>query len=180
MPKKLEEYLREQEEDATVPVYEPPLDTPIEPSVAPKAHTGRIYGATVMPGEIIGSVEPSVAPSRRGSSWDAPYEFGVIPATDHDALEAQLTSEPADGVEKVISTREATHGSYADTARVAQTLKRVLRNETAHYETLNSRQRESLDLICTKLARIVSGNANEPDHWLDIQGYAKIAIDEVE
>lgn len=129
-------------------------DVPIEPSVAPKVHDG--WNRTV---------------------FQAPQSFGAIPATDHDALEAQLTSELADGVEKLLSTREATHGDYANTARVAQILKRILTGEMGD-EKYTDRQRESLDLICTKLARIVSGNANEPDHWLDIAGYAKIAIDE--
>lgn len=139
------------------PFNEPPLDTPLEPSVAPKAHDA--WNRTV---------------------FQDPQPFGAIPATDHDALEAEL----ADGVEKMISTREATHGDYANTARVAQLLKKVIALELNDREyrgqpPLTDRQHESIDLICTKLARIVSGDSGFGDHWRDVSGYAKIAIDEV-
>ncbi len=40
---------------------------------------------------------------------------------------------------------------------------------------LSATQRESLDLIATKIARILSGDPNHEDHWLDIEGYARIA-----
>lgn len=40
---------------------------------------------------------------------------------------------------------------------------------------LTGTQLESLDLILTKIARILSGDPNEPDHWRDIEGYARIA-----
>jgi len=36
---------------------------------------------------------------------------------------------------------------------------------------------ESLDLICTKLSRIVTGDCNHQDHWLDIAGYATLISD---
>ncbi len=136
-------------------------DVPIEPSVAPRDRfkRGDFVKATIG----LASEDGSAAKAK-------PVLLGVEKV---DALEAELAA----GVDQVIASREKTHGSYANTARVAQTLKRILRAETANYETLTFRQRESLDHICTKLARIVSGDASEPDHWLDIQGYAKIAID---
>jgi hypothetical protein len=33
---------------------------------------------------------------------------------------------------------------------------------------------EALEMICTKIARILSGNPNDPDHWKDIAGYAEL------
>jgi hypothetical protein len=36
-------------------------------------------------------------------------------------------------------------------------------------------QREAIDMICHKLGRILSGDPSHPDHWLDIQGYARCA-----
>jgi hypothetical protein len=35
-------------------------------------------------------------------------------------------------------------------------------------------QREALDMILHKIARIVNGNPNETDHWHDIAGYATL------
>ena len=40
--------------------------------------------------------------------------------------------------------------------------------------------RESLEMIEHKIARIISGNAYEPDHWLDIMGYAALVLRELE
>jgi len=39
---------------------------------------------------------------------------------------------------------------------------------------------QSLDLQCDKMARIVAGLATEKDHWIDIQGYAQLALREIE
>lgn len=33
---------------------------------------------------------------------------------------------------------------------------------------------EALEMICTKIARILAGNARESDHWSDIAGYAEL------
>lgn len=40
---------------------------------------------------------------------------------------------------------------------------------------LTATQLESLDMILHKCGRILSGDPNEPDHWRDIEGYARIA-----
>lgn len=73
----------------------------------------------------------------------------------------------------LIAARQKTHGEFADTARVAQRLKEVLRDEAAD---LTDEQREAIDGIFVKLARIVAGDADHADHWRDIAGYALLAI----
>ncbi len=75
--------------------------------------------------------------------------------------------------EPLLTTRETTHGDYADTARIAQTLKEALRSQHG-WGNLDDAQRESLEMMATKQARILSGNPNEKDHWDDIAGYAKL------
>lgn len=71
---------------------------------------------------------------------------------------------------KVLEEREQTHGDYSETARMAQALKKVMR----HNPRLSDVQKESLDMICVKLARIVCGNPDDHDHWLDLAGYAML------
>lgn len=73
----------------------------------------------------------------------------------------------------LLSTREASHGSYTETAHVAQELKGLVVSRP-NYTKLNHRQRESLDLIATKIGRILAGDPNFKDHWDDIAGYAKL------
>lgn len=79
---------------------------------------------------------------------------------------------------EVLNEREATHGDFAVTAKVAQRLKGVICcQDRSMGNKLSPIQAEALDQICTKIARILSGDPNEPDHWRDIQGYAGLALE---
>lgn len=69
----------------------------------------------------------------------------------------------------VLVEREKTHGDFRHVANIAQELKRCL-----DFDGLDNRQREALDMICTKIARICSGNPKEKEHWKDIAGYANL------
>ena len=72
----------------------------------------------------------------------------------------------------ILADRAETHGDFERVARLAQNLKTLIRSEP---HCLSYRQMESLEMICAKMARIVCGNPDEPDHWIDIQGYAALA-----
>jgi hypothetical protein len=80
----------------------------------------------------------------------------------------------------VLEARQKTHGDFSDHARITQGLKdvaaielykRAERNQPA----LTAEQREAIDMILHKIGRIIAGDPNEPDHWVDIAGYAQIA-----
>ena len=79
----------------------------------------------------------------------------------------------------ILVEREKTHGSFEHTARLAQGLKEEIRDEPG-FEKLNDRHKEVIDMIFTKIARIVSGNSNEKDHFADIAGYAKLGAEACE
>ena len=75
----------------------------------------------------------------------------------------------------ILNEREKTHGSYASTAAMAQMLKDCMKN-SQNWLTMDDTQREALDLIATKIARILSGNPREKDHWVDVAGYANLIV----
>jgi hypothetical protein len=77
--------------------------------------------------------------------------------------------QPADPT----SERETTHGNYAKTAELAQTLKIAFKS-CEGYGNLTLVQRESVEMICTKFARIFCGHPDHREHWLDIAGYAML------
>ena len=79
-------------------------------------------------------------------------------------------------VQQTLEDRNATHGDFADHARATQMLKTVIQNQPG-WKNLNAMQRESLDMIACKMARILAGNPNFKDHYVDIQGYAKLIED---
>lgn len=76
----------------------------------------------------------------------------------------------------ILNERQSSHGDFSNTADAAQKIKGVLRH-TAQTSgvRLTPVQWEAVDLIATKLARVVSGNPNELEHWKDIAGYADLS-----
>ena len=71
----------------------------------------------------------------------------------------------------ILVEREKTHGDFRMVAKVAQEIK-----DAFHWgpSDLDVRQREALDMIASKIARISCGNNMTLDHWDDIAGYAKL------
>lgn len=73
----------------------------------------------------------------------------------------------------IIDERQKTHGDFYRVAGTAQELKDVLRRGK-NWKTLDDTQRETLEMIASKIGRILSGNPHEVDHWRDIVGYATL------
>jgi Holliday junction resolvase len=76
-------------------------------------------------------------------------------------------------LDELIAAPQATHGDFADTASIAQALKAVF--ATAGADRFGPAQRESLDQIAVKLARICAGAPASAEHWRDLAGYAWLA-----
>lgn len=75
--------------------------------------------------------------------------------------------------QELIEERQKTHGDYKKTAAIAQDIKAML----SAGSRMQADQKESLDNIATKLARIVSGSPHVLEHWEDIAGYATLVAD---
>lgn len=78
----------------------------------------------------------------------------------------------------ILEERQGTHGEFAEVAEISQDLKEYFRQKAGWYD-LTYVQREALDNIAQKAARIFVGDPNFADHWVDIQGYAKLAEKEI-
>jgi hypothetical protein len=77
----------------------------------------------------------------------------------------------------IIDQRQKTHGNYTRQAKLSQDLKTRIRQED---HRLTHQQAESIEMICVKMARIVCGDPNAPDHWRDIIGYSDLILRELE
>ena len=86
--------------------------------------------------------------------------FGIKPSSDPWSL---------------IAARQETHGDFRSTAWVIQALRDLYRHELG-WKDKTTVQREVLDAIAVKIARILCGDADCEDHWIDIQGYAELAL----
>tara|TARA_S200002703_G_scaffold119998_1_gene105769 strand:- start:80 stop:343 length:264 start_codon:yes stop_codon:yes gene_type:complete len=76
-------------------------------------------------------------------------------------------------IDELLDEREKTHGDFTLNAHVGQELRTVFRRHSGNHSEV---VRECLEHIATKLARICTGDALEPDHWRDLQGYAGLAL----
>jgi hypothetical protein len=84
-------------------------------------------------------------------------------------------------VDAILNERAATYGSFMDVAKVAQQLKHVAASHTiAVGVELSHDKIEALEMIFSKIARIVNGNSDHIDSWIDIAGYAKLVADRLE
>lgn len=85
-------------------------------------------------------------------------------------------------VQQTLAAREKTYGSFMDVANLSQRLQAVMDDGPAE---LRNDQREALQMICSKIARILCGNPDYIDNWHDIAGYAalverRLAADDVQ
>ena len=84
-------------------------------------------------------------------------------------------------VDKVLDERGSRYGSFAGHADVSQSLKASINYALAQRsKVLDADQAEALDMICHKIARIVNGDPDYVDSWVDIAGYAKLVADRLE
>lgn len=79
---------------------------------------------------------------------------------------------------KLLEQRGQNYGDFSGQASISQGLKDVARNGV-QYDSLKPFQKESVEMILHKIARIVNGNPNYIDSWRDIIGYSQLVIDEL-
>lgn len=81
-------------------------------------------------------------------------------------------------VDNVLHQRNETHGRFYNNARISQQLKAVIHSQDTWLHQ-DFEVREALDMICSKVSRILSGKHNELDNWTDIVGYATLAREHI-
>ena len=71
--------------------------------------------------------------------------------------------------------RTNTHGNYSASSYLWNDLISIL-SASPNYSKLTPMERRSLEAIVEKITRICCGDHSFKDHWLDIAGYAQLAI----
>jgi len=85
------------------------------------------------------------------------------------------------GVGKVLDARAEQYGSFMQSSDTAIRIKGIMHNAVARNEVhLYPDQLQALDMIATKISRIVNGNPNHTDSWTDIAGYATLVADRLQ
>lgn len=79
-------------------------------------------------------------------------------------------------VEAMLAQRGERYGEFAGHAAIAQDLKARM-HAAEGWERLAPDQREALEMVQHKIARILNGDPSYDDNWVDIAGYAKLVAD---
>lgn len=81
-------------------------------------------------------------------------------------------------IEAIVDERGAQYGDFTHQGVIAQDLKEYMREQDG-WRRLRSHQKESLDMIMHKISRILNGNPEHRDSWVDIAGYAQISAERI-
>lgn len=80
-------------------------------------------------------------------------------------------------INDVLNQRGTRYGNFETQALITQDLKRMIRRYALQQDTaMSPDQWEALDMICSKIARIINGDPDYDDSWVDIAGYAQLIV----
>lgn len=68
---------------------------------------------------------------------------------------------------------------YSEVALTAQNIKAAMRH-SPNWAKLPADMRESLEMVASKIARILNGDPTYLDSWADCVGYVQLVIDRLE
>jgi hypothetical protein len=82
-------------------------------------------------------------------------------------------------VNEILDERGSRYGAFVTHAAITCALKTVMYH-SGGYSKMAPDQREALDMIFHKIGRIINGDPDYADSWVDIAGYAKLVADRLE
>jgi hypothetical protein len=82
-------------------------------------------------------------------------------------------------IDNTLAERGKRYGKFIGHANITQYLKDAMRR-LDKWDSLADDQKESLEMIAHKIGRILNGDPNYADSWVDIAGYAKLVADRLE
>lgn len=98
------------------------------------------------------------------------YDDERVPVSDEVQTEAE--------VDEILNARAKNYGKFIEGAEIMQMTKRLVHNYIEQRGTAMAfDQLEAIDMIIHKLGRIINGNPDHLDNWVDIAGYATLVVD---
>ena len=77
------------------------------------------------------------------------------------------------GVDATLAERGTRYGTFTGHAKITQNIKRAMQ-DSPNWEKLDDDQREALEMTAHKIGRILNGDPNYADSWVDIAGYSQL------
>lgn len=79
-------------------------------------------------------------------------------------------------ITSTLAERGDRYGLFSEHARITQNLKNAM-TDSPNWFRLAADQKEALEMIVHKVGRILNGDPDYDDSWIDIAGYAKLVAD---
>ena len=76
----------------------------------------------------------------------------------------------------VLSERGSRYGTLMSNATISQGLKEIL-HRSSNWEAMPPDMKEALHMIVHKISRIVEGDFEYDDSWIDISGYSTLIVE---
>ena len=115
-----------------------------------------------------------------GHAWNIRKEMLAKTKPEPTPEPAPVVDKP-EQLEKILDKRAEQYGTFIRNADIAIKLKQVIHNAMVREDTqLYPDQLQALDMIVTKIGRILTGNPSHLDSWIDIAGYAKLVSDRLQ
>lgn len=100
------------------------------------------------------------------------YDDEKLPLLGDEGVETEAE------VDEILNARAKNYGKFIEGAEIMQMTKRLVHNYIEQRGTAMAfDQLEAIDMIIHKLGRIINGNPDHLDNWVDIAGYATLVVD---
>ena len=81
-------------------------------------------------------------------------------------------------IRDILKERGARYGEFKDHSDLCQGIKTIMHSAPSWDKCTNS-QKQSLEVIADKIARMLNGDPSYDDNWVDIIGYSQLVLDEI-
>lgn len=82
-------------------------------------------------------------------------------------------------IQTVLAERGSRYGAFSGHAQITQDLKSIMR-EAPKWDYLTDSQKEALEMVAHKIGRVLNGDPNYADSWVDIEGYVHLVVNQLE
>ena len=82
-------------------------------------------------------------------------------------------------INEILKERGERYGRFSGHADITQRLKRIM-VASPSWQHMSDSQREAMEMIGHKMARILNGDPNWVDSWADISGFSTLVVNELE
>ena len=82
-------------------------------------------------------------------------------------------------ITETLAERGTRYGDFATHAQITQDIKKVM-HSTPKWNSLSPDMKESLEMVAHKIGRILNGDPEYFDSWVDIEGYVNLVSRELQ